>query len=189
MMMRAKRLVLGSIFPLLLYCASAPATTLMRMSLARMSQAAPLIVRAHCVANIAGWDAGEIWTFTTFQVDDVWKGSAPTRITVRLLGGRAGNLESSVSGVPRFSPGEEVVLFLELAERGELSIVSWVQGTFRIRRDRRTGEQTVLQDSAAFATFDPITRRFEVSGIQNLPLGEFRAKVAAALADPAGRKP
>ena len=94
----------------------ASATTLERMSVAKMTLAAQLVVRAQCVANSARWDGGEIWTFTSFAVVDSWKGApsgAAQQLTVRLLGGTVGNLSSTVSGVPRFRPGEEVILFLQ----------------------------------------------------------------------------
>jgi len=165
----------------------ARATTLRRMSLAQMSRAAPLIVRARCLGNSVGWDAGEIWTFTSFDVEELWKGSAPARILVRLLGGRLGNITSNVSGVPRFHAGEEVVLFLQPTSRGDLSVVSWQQGTFRIRLDARTGEESVVQDTASFATFDPATRRFQTDGIRGLSLETFRARVNAALREETGR--
>ena len=164
------------------------ATTLARMSVAQMSRAAQVIVRAQCQGNTTGWDAGDIWTFTTFDVEEVWRGEAPAQISVRLLGGRAGNLTSSVAGIPRFQPGEEVVLFLERTERGDFSIVSWEQGTFRIRRDTRTGEESVTQDTAALATFDPATRRFEAGGITRMPVDSLHAQVDAALSSENGRK-
>src|SRR5271169_847945 len=41
---------------------TASATTLERMSVAKMTQAAELVVRAQCVANSTAWDGGEIWT-------------------------------------------------------------------------------------------------------------------------------
>lgn len=132
-----------------------------------MSQMAKLIVRARCVANSPAWDAGEIWTFTTFAIQDTWKGVRPgvaSQLTVRLLGGSVGSLSSTVSGVPRFHPGEEVILFLEPTARGDFSVVSWIPGTFRIRHDRRTGEEIVVQDSAAFDTFNPATRQFDSAG-------------------------
>ena len=110
----------------------ARATTLKRMSVADLSRAAHTIVRVRCVTNSTRWDAGEIWTFTTFDVEEIWKGSAPAQITVRLLGGQAGNFTSTVSGVPRFAPGEELILFLERTPAQDFSIVSWMQGTFRI---------------------------------------------------------
>jgi hypothetical protein len=138
--------------------------------------------RAVHLENATAWDAGEIWTFTSFEVREAWKGAPPETITVRLLGGTFGDLESSVSGVPRFQPGEDVVLFLERTSRSDFSVVSWEQGTFRIRRDARTGEQIATQDTASFATFDTRTRRFQADGIRNVPLDLLRAQVQAALA-------
>jgi hypothetical protein len=170
---------------------SASATTLERMSVAKMTQAAQLVVRAQCVANSTGWDGGEIWTFTSFAVEDAWKGApsgAAQQLTVRLLGGSVGNLSSTVSGVPRFRPGEEVILFLQSTARGDYSIVSWVQGTFRIRRDARSGAEIVVQDTAVFDTYDPATRQFDVEGIRNLPVGALRMRVQSALATQSGEK-
>jgi len=173
---------------IVLTTAALQATTLARMSLAKMTQAASVVIRARCVGNSAGWDAGEIWTLSAFDVENVWKGASPERITVRLLGGRAGNLTSSVSGVPRFRPGEEVVLFLEPTARGDYSVVSWEQGTFRIARNA-AGAESVTQDTAAFATFDPATQRYEATGIRGVPIETLRARVADALSNSARRKP
>jgi hypothetical protein len=167
----------------------ASGTTLMRMSLAQISQAAQAIVRARCIGNSTRWDAGEIWTFTSFDIEETWSGSAPAQISVRLLGGRVGNLTSTVSGVPRFSPGEEVVLFLEPTARGDFSIVSWEQGTFRIRRDVRMGEEVAVQDTAAFPVFDPAMRRFETIGIRNLPIATLRSRVEAVVRGEVRRLP
>jgi len=171
--------------------ATASATTLERMSVAKMTQNAQLVVRAQCLANSVAWDGGEIWTFTSFEVEDSWKG-APTgaaqQVTVRLLGGSAGNLTSTVSGVPRFRPGEEVILFLQPAARGDFSIVSWVQGTFRIHRDTRNRAEIVVQDTATFDTYDPATRQFDAKGIRNLSVAALRLRVQSALAAQSGGK-
>lgn len=180
---------LALLLAILLAPAAAPATTLLHMSLEQLSRAAAVIVRAHCLENFTAWEGGEIWTFTSFDVQEVWSGSAPNKITVRLLGGRVADVTSTVSGVPHFRPGEEVVLFLEPTPRGDFSIVSWQQGAFRIRRAPHLAEETVTQDTAAFATFDPTTRQFQAAGIRNLPLATFRAHVAAALRASAPRNP
>lgn len=169
----------------------ASATTLERMSVAKMTLAAQLVVRAHCVGNFAAWDGGEIWTFTSFAVVDSWKGApsgAAQQLTVRLLGGTVGNLSSTVSGVPRFRPGEEVILFLQPTARGDYSIVSWVQGTFRIYRDAQSGAEIVVQDTAAFDTYDPATRQFDVEGIRNLSVAALRLRVQSALAAQSSEK-
>lgn len=186
--LRAAR-TLALLLAIFLATAAAPATTLLRMSLEKLSRAAAVIVRARCLENFTAWEGGEIWTFTSFDVQEVWSGSAPGKITVRLLGGRLADVTSTVPGVPRFRPGEDVVLFLEPTPRGDFSIVSWQQGAFRIRRDAHLDAETITQDTAAFATFDPDTRQFQAAGIHNLPLAAFRAQVAAALRARAPRKP
>lgn len=163
--------------------------TIERLSLARMAQAAPLIVRARCARTSVGWDMGEIWTFTLFDVEDMWRGKASPQITVRLLGGRVGNITSHVSGVPQFRPGDDVVLFLEPTQRGDFSVVSWEQGTFRIQHNTSGEQGLVTQDTASIATFDPATRQFRAGGIRNMPLETFRARVVAALQAAEAKKP
>jgi len=188
-MKRIRGIALLWVFAALVACAVAQATTLMRMSVEKMARTAEMVVRARCVANETGWDAGEIWTVTTFQIEETWKGAPGELITVRLLGGRAGNLTSTVDGAPRFQAGEDVVLFLERTARGDFSVVSWMQGTFRIRLERKTGEESVEQDAAAFAIYDPDSRRFEASGFRGTRLDALREQVAAALSAGAGGKP
>lgn len=168
---------------------AADATTIARMSLAKMAQAAPLIVRARCAGNSVALDAGEIWTFTSLQIEEAWRGEAPSKITVRLLGGTLGNITSHVSGVPQFRLGEEVILFLQPTKRGDFSVVSWEQGTFRIARDPAGAQAYVTQDTASFATFDPATRHFHAAGIRHMPLETFRAQVQAALQSAGSSRP
>ena len=170
------------------FFSSVSATTLKRMSVADLAHAAQAIVRARCASNSARWEGGEIWTFTTFDIEETWKGSLPPRITVRLLGGTSGNLTSKVSGIPRFAEYEKVVLFLERTSAGDFSVVSWTQGTFRISRDRVTQEEIVTQDTATFAVFDPVSRRFEANGIRRLPTWELYAVVTAAIEAQRGRR-
>jgi hypothetical protein len=181
MMIQARKLAAAALIAILFSSGNARATTLKRMSVADLSRAAHTIVRARCVATSTGWDSGEIWTFTTLEVEEVWKGSVPTRITVRLIGGEAGNLKSTVSGVPRFGRGEELVLFLERTGAGDFSIVSWVQGTFRITHERGTESDFVTQDTAGFAVFNPVSHRYQSTGIRNMRSDSFRALVAASV--------
>lgn len=175
--------------PLILFVAlAAGATTLARMSLEELAGAAEVIARVRCLDSESRWEAGEIWTFTRFEVVETLKGTAPRLLTVRLLGGRAGHSVSLVEGVPRFRSGEEAVLFLERSRADSFSVTSWVQGTFRIRRNAQTGEETVTQDSSRFAVLDPATQRFAAAGVRKLPLAEFRRRLAEALERPALRR-
>jgi len=175
---------------LLLGGMAAQATTLARMSLDELASAAHVVAQAQCLESESRWEGGAIWTFTQFEVIQTMKGAAPRLITVRLPGGRVGHLQSFVDGAPRFQPGEEVILFLERTRAGDFSVTSWVQGTFRIHRDASTGRGSVTQDSSGFAVFDPATRKFRSAGVRNLPLEQFKQRVAEAVGRRArGRQP
>ena len=176
-----RRRLLSSVLVIPLAALAAGATTLARMSLDELVGTAGVVARVHCLGNESRWEGGEIWTLTSFEVLETLKGVAPRLITVRLLGGQAGQLISTVDGAPRFRPGEEAVLFLERTRAGDFSVTSWVQGTFRIRRDEHTGQESITQDSSAWGVFDPATRKFRAAGIRKLPLEVFKQRVTEAL--------
>lgn len=160
---------------------SAAATTIVKMDLDELTSAAQVVARGKCVASEARLEDGYIWTFTTFEVSETLKGSTDRQISVRLLGGKVGHMKSTVDGVPQFRPGEDVFLFLEPTRAGDLSVTSWVQGTFRVRRDAQTGQESVTQDSAAHTVFDPATRQFKAGGVRHMPVEMFRMRVREAV--------
>ena len=167
---------------------AAPATTLERMTLEGLTTRAHVVAQVRCLSNESRWERGEIWTFTRFEVEEALKGIAPRLITVRLLGGKVGHLTSTVDAVPRFRPGEESVLFLEQAPDGAFTVLSWAQGTFRIRRDEVTGRAVVTQESSSLAVFDPSTQRFRTEGVRNLPLATFKQQIARLVMELEGKR-
>ena len=175
--LRAFHLIAG----LLSAAISIHATTLARLSLDQLAAAADAIARVRCTSVEARWEYNEIWTVTSFEVIETMKGALPIRIMVRLPGGRVGHLTASVDGTPRFTAGDEAVVFLERSRAGGFSVAAWVEGTFRISRDPRSGLETVTQDSSAFSVFDTTTRAFRTEGTRRMPLEQFRERVAAAV--------
>ncbi len=159
----------------------ANATTLARLSFRELAARADVIVRARCLSSESRFENGAIWTLSQFEVLDAPKGLVPGLLTVRTLGGRANGLVSVVENVPRFIPREEAYLFLVPSRAATFQLLGWVQGAFRIRRDPRTGRETVTQDSTALAVFDPATRTFRRDGFRNLPLEKFEERLSAAL--------
>jgi hypothetical protein len=157
------------------------ATTLARMSLEQLAAAADAVVKGRCLGNQTRSEAGEVWTFSSFEVEEAMKGIVPRLITVRLLGGHLGRWSVRVEGVPEFQPGEEVILFLQRTRAGEFAVTSWMQGTFRVQRDAQSGASSVTQDSSSLAVFDPATRSFRREGVRRAPLGEFRKRLDAIL--------
>jgi hypothetical protein len=180
--MRIRKRLILSLLPALLFLPAVRATTLARLSLDQLASGSDAVARVRCAGGESHWENGSIWTVTTFDVVETIKGSLPRQIAVRLPGGRVGHLTAAVDGTPKFYPGAEAVVFLERSRAGGFTVAGWVEGTFRISRDTRTGNETVTQDSSAFAVFDAATRTFRAEGIRRMPIEEFRARVAAAVA-------
>jgi len=160
-----------------LIAVTARATTLARLKLEDLAQESTAVARLRCLGATSTWDRGEIWTDTRFAVLQREKGMLPAIVTVRLLGGTMGHLRSHVDEVPAFRPGEEVYLFLWQREGEPYQVLGWSQGTFRIARSATSGIETVTQDSAGGALFDPQTRSFHRGGIRNWPVALFRERL------------
>jgi hypothetical protein len=182
---RTESLLVAALFAALLVttwgATQAAATTLLRMSLSQMAQAADTIVRGRCIGISSRWDAGSIWTFADVDLVETLKGSPPARIIVRLPGGRVGNLATHVDAAPSLQPGDEKILFLEKTRANDYAVTAWAEGAFRIGRNSR-GEETVTQESSEIPVFDAVTRQFATQGIHNVPISDFRQRLAGVLA-------
>jgi hypothetical protein len=157
------------------------ATTLARLSLDQLAGAADGVARVRCAGIESRWENGSIWTIATFDVVQTLKGDLPPRIVVRLPGGKVGAFTTTVEGTPRFSAGEEAIVFLERSRTEGYSVAGWVEGTFRIALDAGTHREIVTQDSSTFALFDAATRTFRTEGIQKMPMEIFRARLDTAI--------
>lgn len=162
---------------LALIAITASATTLSRLKLEDLALESTAVARLRCLDVKSLWDQGEIWTETRFVVLQREKGMLPGIVTVRMLGGQVGNLHSRVDEVPTFQHGEEVYLFLWGRDGEPYRVLGWSQGTFRIHRNLHSGMETVTQDSASAAIFNPRAKAFERGGIRDLPVAIFREQL------------
>lgn len=98
----------------------ARATLVTTSSVEELTQVAPRIVRGTVVASVPRVhpERGGVETFTTVQVKRTLRGEGSAMLTVWQPGGTVGELTTRVSGAAAFSPGEEVVLFLEPLDPG-----------------------------------------------------------------------
>jgi hypothetical protein len=158
----------------------AEATTLARMDVRELTERASYVARVRCVEASSLADAGQVWTVTTFEVTEAWKGNPPARFIVRLPGGEAAGVRVNVEGAPRFAAGEEAVLFLQAGKGRPTNIISWAQGTFRIRPNPRTGAEEAVQDTAGLPLLDTRSGRWWPGGRRQIPLVELRLAVARA---------
>jgi hypothetical protein len=189
-----------ALVPALLLLGAAPralGTTLVHMDVLALTHTAHVVARARCLGNSTRWQDGHLWTLTRFAVVEAWKSpansTAPQTVVVRLVGGRDRRGTVSVDGVPRFRVGEEVVLFLEPSAtpsgRNELTITSWAQGTFRIRRDPTSREEIAIQDTSVVELFEPATQALRAGSLRRMPLAELRQRVLQAAADAGSASP
>jgi hypothetical protein len=86
--------------------------------------------------NLAGDERAHIVTDVSFTVKRVLKGTTPgPQFDLRLVGGTWGNRSVLISGQPKFSKDEEVVLFLEWTG-STYAICGLKQGKYSVMVDR-----------------------------------------------------
>jgi hypothetical protein len=107
---------------------SSQASLVRRMSLAEMVTASDEIVVGTVVSVTSAWDAARRKILSTVEVsvEERWKGSDGGHVEIVQLGGTVGDIEMTVHGMPRFSPGEKSLLFLQ--GHGPRRVVGMAQG-------------------------------------------------------------
>lgn len=165
----------------------ARATTLVRLSLEQLSQAATVVVRGRVLAQESRWNQAhtQIVTWTSVQITQSLKGAPPSLVAIEQPGGTVGNVHVRVAGTVFFNPQEEFFFFLEPA-RGDASrflLVGMLQGAYRIVRDPRNGEEHVIHPLSGFA----VSKRGlldEAGRAGGVPEPLFRRELQNALARP-----
>ncbi len=109
---------------------------------------AQAIVLGRIVSLDPEWTEGRrgIETLLTIDIEQTLKGSPRDSIVVRVPGGQMGPYLSVMPGAPRFTEGEDVVLFLAGAPSEVPHILALGQGVFRVVRDSDTGVRTVVPE-------------------------------------------
>jgi hypothetical protein len=122
---------------LFLMTALAAATTIIPMSVEKLTESSSHVLEGAALSTWSQWDAQHnlIYTYTRFQVSGAWKGQAPSMVVVKQPGGTVGNTKERVYGVRYLRPGEHSVLFLRPSDErdGTLTVTGLVQGNFRVR--------------------------------------------------------
>lgn len=91
-----------------------------------------VVVRGRVLSTVARWSEGRIYTFAEVQVAASLRGAAPSRLTAVTPGGVVGDVGQRVDGAAVFTPGEEVVLFLDRSEHGAWQVSDLSQGKFAV---------------------------------------------------------
>jgi hypothetical protein len=130
----------GSLFlsgALLAASSIASATTLVKMELDDIVQAASACVVGEAVGVEYVNEGGSVATLTTFRVTDTAFGNVDQLLTVRTAGGKRQSTKISttevVAGAPSFFVNSQAMLFLsENSGSSDYSIVGFSQGVFPV---------------------------------------------------------
>ncbi len=168
---------------LLLVSAAALATTIIPMSVERLTQSSSHVLVGSATLTWSEWNPQHniIYTYTKFQVANTWKGQAPSVIVVKQPGGTVGNTTERVYGVRYLRPGERSVLFLRPSDErdGTLIITGLVQGNFRVRMSQ-TGEQVVSNGAPEVTAYSVGNREVSTFTGNRMRLSELKARVEKA---------
>ena len=104
-----------ALFVGLVWVSQAAATTALKFDLESLVANSNKIVLGDVTEVRSFREEGRIYTETTVEVVESWKGDRTTSITIRHPGGRVGDTVTRVFGLPGFEPKERVVLFLRRA--------------------------------------------------------------------------
>ena len=129
---------LSAVFALGMLCVFVSATTIIPMSVERLTDVSSDVVVAHAIKSWSEWNPQHtmIVTYTEFAADSRLKGSGTAKITVKQPGGSAEGYTQRVAGVHPWSAGESAVLFLRRSpsDDGTFVVSGLIQGDFRVRR-------------------------------------------------------
>jgi hypothetical protein len=156
---------------ILLAVCSTYATTVERLGLEDLVKKAGSIVVGRVSSVRTYWSANGklILTDYTVEVDETLKGQAARRIAVTAVGGKIGDLELHVSGMPAFQQGESAVIFIEQSGAYQ-TVVGLNQGRFTVTN----GEVANKLGGLSFPDGRPGTTL-------KMPLQEFKAQIRTFL--------
>ncbi len=113
--------------------------------LEELSQKSDLIITGNVTKVISRWDANKarIWTYITIVPTEYLKGTKSTNeITIKIIGGKVGDITMDVSGVPKFNSNEQTFLFLKKRPDGNYTVFDWHNGKYTLTNDYWMNKET-----------------------------------------------
>ena len=131
-------------------------TALSRLTLEELTDRSDLVLHGNVDAIEFEWVPEKgVFTRITISPRDVLKGTtAGETVTIRMYGGKYGDLQISMDGAPCMGSGEEVVLFLKANGPDTFNVVNLAEGKFSV--DSSGPESEILdRDLTGIAYLDP----------------------------------
>jgi hypothetical protein len=134
---------------IVLLCAAivsdARATQIVYRSPQQLGQESALVVSGTVASVESYWNDThtKVFTKTRIAVDETFKGTSQRMIDIIQLGGTVGTVKVTVHGALQWTPGEEVLLFVEPNDAATYRVAGFSQGKFEIERDPVTGAKFI----------------------------------------------
>ena len=125
----------------LLWVTALEATQVLYRTPQELGRESVLVVQGRVTGVKSYWNetGSKIFTEAQVAVDESYKGEKPGTVRVLQLGGVVGHVKMTVAGSLAWTPGEEVLLFLEPSSAGAYPVSGFSQGKFNVERDPGTG--------------------------------------------------
>ncbi len=147
---------LAACLPLLL-SSPARATTVVAPDFNRLVNTADYVVRATVKSVASDWrpdpshpGKSYIGTRVELEVHEVIKGAPPSPLVLDLVGGSVGGETLRIEGAPRFTPGQQSILFIQGNGRQVIPLVGMRHGHYPLRRDPATGRDLVMRSGGRY---------------------------------------
>ncbi len=88
-----------------------------------------------------------IATLVELEVKQVIKGTPPSPLVLDLVGGRIGDKELTIDGAPRFTVGQESIVFVKGNGRQIIPLVGMSHGHYPLRHDKLTGQDQMTHSN------------------------------------------
>jgi hypothetical protein len=161
----------------------AQATTVIMPTDTQLMIESRAIIRAkvRSVSTAADEQSGIVYTYIKLKVTDVFKGEIRDRlIVVKQPGGSIGDRGTMVFSAPRFSVGEQVIVYLQTMQDGTLRVHDAFLGKYSIVKDAATSKLIVVRG----APQDQVTILPQTSpgdSTDEMELGAYLRKLRAGL--------
>jgi len=116
-----------------------------KLSLDRLIGEADLIVRGRVdeIKSRRASDRRIMTTVVTITIERHFKGPKVSSVTIEQPGGSLGDVTLGVPGLPEFTTGEDVILFLKRQRGGAFNIVGGNQGKFTAKTQPGSDNEVV----------------------------------------------
>ena len=174
----------ASVFTFLFVTGLLSATTIVPVSVERLTRESSHVVEAQASQSWSQWNPQHslIFTYTRFQVARTLKGQATDTIVVKQPGGSAEGYTQRVAGVRHWRTGDQAVLFLRPSQEmdGTLEVTGLMQGNFLVHKSD-TGETMVsngVPDVSAYQASSNVVTQYRGSGMR---LDELESRIQKAM--------